>query len=36
VEDTRFSVWTFRDNRVVYLFFDRDRRKALEAAGLSE
>jgi ketosteroid isomerase-like protein len=36
VEDTMFSVWTFRDDKVVYLLFDRDRQKALEAAGLRE
>jgi ketosteroid isomerase-like protein len=34
VEDTLFSVWTFRDGRVVHLIFDRDRQRALEAAGL--
>jgi ketosteroid isomerase-like protein len=36
VEDTMFSVWTFRDDKVVHLIFDRDRQRALEAAGLSE
>jgi ketosteroid isomerase-like protein len=36
VEDTIFSVWTFRNGKVVHLLFDRDRQKALEAAGLSE
>jgi ketosteroid isomerase-like protein len=36
VEDTMFSVWTFRDGKVVHLLFDRDRHKALEAAGLRE
>jgi ketosteroid isomerase-like protein len=36
VEDTLCSVWTFREGRVVHLLFDRDREKALEAAGLSD
>jgi ketosteroid isomerase-like protein len=36
VEDTLCSVWTFRGGKVVHLLFDRDRGKALEAAGLSE
>ena len=36
VEDTLCSVWTFRGGKVVHLLFDRDREKALEAAGLSE
>jgi ketosteroid isomerase-like protein len=36
VEDTMLSVWTFRDGKVVHLIFDRDRRRALEAAGLEE
>jgi ketosteroid isomerase-like protein len=36
VEDTMFSVWTFRGGKVVHVLFDRDRRKALEAAGLRE
>ena len=36
VEDTLCSVWTFREGKVVHLLFDRDREKALEAAGLSE
>ena len=36
VEDTMFSVWSFRDGKVVRLIFDRDRQRALEAAGLSE
>ena len=36
VEDTLCSVWTFREGRVVHLLFDRDREKALEAAGLRE
>ena len=35
VEDTLFSVWTFRDGKVVHLIFERDRQRALEAAGLS-
>jgi ketosteroid isomerase-like protein len=36
VEEPNFSIWTFRGGKVVRLFFDRDRRKVLEAAGLSE
>ncbi len=36
VEDTLFSIWTFRDGKVVHLIFERDRERALEAAGLSE
>jgi len=36
VADTICSVWTFRDGRVVCLVFERDRAKALEAAGLEE
>lgn len=36
VNDPIFSIWTFRGGKVVRLLFDRDRRKALEAAGLSE
>jgi ketosteroid isomerase-like protein len=36
VEETIFSVWTFRGGKVVQLLFDRDRQKALEAAGLRE
>jgi ketosteroid isomerase-like protein len=36
VEDTMCSVWTFNDGKVVRLLFERDPRKALEAAGLSE
>ena len=36
VEDTLCSVWTFHKGKVVHLVFDRDREKALEAAGLSE
>jgi ketosteroid isomerase-like protein len=36
VEDTMYSVWTFRDHQVVHLIFDRNRQRALEAAGLSE
>ena len=36
VEDTMYSVWTFRDGKVVHLIFDRDRQRALEAAGLQE
>ena len=35
VEDTLCSVWTFRGGKVVHLIFERDRGKALEAAGLS-
>ena len=36
VDDSLNSVWTFREGAVVRLLFERDRRKALEAAGLSE
>jgi ketosteroid isomerase-like protein len=36
VELTLYSVWTFRDGRVVHLVFDRDREKALEAPRASE
>jgi ketosteroid isomerase-like protein len=36
VEDTMYSVWTFRDRKVVQLIFDRSRQRALKAAGLSE
>ena len=36
VESPGFSVWTFRDGKVVSLFLHYDRAKALEAAGLSE
>jgi ketosteroid isomerase-like protein len=36
VEDTLFSVWTFRSGKVVHLVFERDRQRALEAAGLPE
>jgi ketosteroid isomerase-like protein len=36
VEGPILSVWTFRGGKVVHLVFDRDRHKALEAAGLSE
>ncbi len=36
VEDTLFSIWTFRDGKVVHLIFERDRERALEAADLSE
>jgi ketosteroid isomerase-like protein len=36
VEDTLFSIWTFRDGKVVRLIFERDERRALEAAGLSD
>lgn len=35
VESPTFSIWTFRGDKVVRLLFDPDRRKALEAAGLS-
>jgi ketosteroid isomerase-like protein len=34
VEDALFSVWAFRDGKVIHLTFDRDRQRALEAAGL--
>jgi ketosteroid isomerase-like protein len=36
VSEPIFSIWTFRGGKVVRLLFDRERRKALEAAGLSE
>lgn len=36
VDDSLHSVWTFRQGAVLRLTFERDRRKALEAAGLSE
>jgi ketosteroid isomerase-like protein len=36
VEDTLFSIWTFRDGKVVHLIFERHRERALEAIGLSE
>jgi ketosteroid isomerase-like protein len=36
VEAPIFSIWTFKDTKVVQLIFDPDRGKALEAAGLSE
>lgn len=36
VEDTMCSVWTFHDGKVVHLLFDRDRQKALAAAGLRD
>jgi Animal haem peroxidase len=36
VEDTVYSVWTFRGGKIVHLLFERDRQRALEAAGLSE
>jgi ketosteroid isomerase-like protein len=36
VEMTAFTVWTFRAGKAVHLQFFRDRRKALEAAGLSD
>jgi ketosteroid isomerase-like protein len=36
VESPTFSVWTFRNGRVVRLIIEFDRSKALEAAGLSE
>jgi ketosteroid isomerase-like protein len=35
VEDTMCSVWTFRDQKVVHLLFERDPQRAREAAGLS-
>jgi len=34
VDDALYSVWTFRRGTVVRQLFDRDRRKALDAAGL--
>ncbi len=36
VNDSLHSVWTFRQGVVVRLLFDRDRREALDAAGLPE
>jgi ketosteroid isomerase-like protein len=36
VEGPMCSVWTFRDGKVVELVFEPDRKRALEAAGLSE
>jgi ketosteroid isomerase-like protein len=36
VEGPLFSVWNFRDGKVVHLVFERDRHRALEAAGLSQ
>jgi ketosteroid isomerase-like protein len=36
VEGPIFSIWTFRDGKVVHLRWERYRRAALEAAGLSE
>jgi ketosteroid isomerase-like protein len=36
VESPMFSVWTFRDGKVVRLIVEFDRKKALEAAGLRE
>jgi ketosteroid isomerase-like protein len=36
VDSPAFWVWTFRRGKVVRLLFEIDRRKALEAAGLSE
>jgi ketosteroid isomerase-like protein len=36
VESPGFSVWTFRDGKVVSLFLNYDRQNALKAAGLSE
>jgi ketosteroid isomerase-like protein len=36
VDSPAFWVWTFRGAKVVRLLFEIDRRKALEAAGLSE
>jgi ketosteroid isomerase-like protein len=36
VQDTMYSIWTFRDRKVVRLIFDRDRQRALEAAGLPD
>jgi len=35
VSDSLHSVWTFRQGAVVKLVFDRNWRRALEAAGLS-
>jgi ketosteroid isomerase-like protein len=36
VEDALYSIWTLRDGTIVELIFERDRQKALEAAGLPE
>jgi ketosteroid isomerase-like protein len=36
VESPTFSVWTLRNGKVIRLIIEFDRRKALEAAGLSE
>jgi ketosteroid isomerase-like protein len=36
VESPGFAVWTFRGGKVVELFLNYDRHKALEVAGLSE
>jgi ketosteroid isomerase-like protein len=36
VEDTVYSVWTFRGGKIVHLLFERERQRALEAAGLRE
>jgi ketosteroid isomerase-like protein len=36
VADSICSVWTFREGKVVRLLFERERRKAVEAAGLAE
>jgi ketosteroid isomerase-like protein len=36
VEMPMFSIWTFRDGKVVRLIVEFDRKKALEAAGLRE
>lgn len=36
VEDAMYSVWTFRDGKVVHLVFDRDREKALEVTKASK
>ena len=36
VESPVFSVWTFRNGKVIRLIMEFDRRKAREAAGLSE
>jgi ketosteroid isomerase-like protein len=36
IDGPAFWVWMFRNGKVVRLIFETDRRKALEAAGLSE
>lgn len=36
VRSPTYSVWTFRDGKVVHLIMEFDRHKALEAAGLSD